>query len=91
VIERLEAEHPSCAVAVLIPRIEKRYWWQQLLHTHWPQRLAHWLLLYGGSHPAVMLVPWHFEKPTIDDAVDSEEATPIEPLEAAGDQPGSQA
>jgi hypothetical protein len=30
-IEGLEAEHPSRTIAVLIPEVVKRYWWQQLL------------------------------------------------------------
>jgi hypothetical protein len=35
-IEGLEAEHPSRTIAVLIPEVVKRYWWQQLTAPHPP-------------------------------------------------------
>jgi hypothetical protein len=72
-IERLEAEHPSRTIAVLIPEVVKRYWWQHLLHTHRAQRLANSLLLYGGERLAVMVVPWYLEEPRIEEALDPEE------------------
>jgi amino acid transporter len=87
-IERLEAEHPSRTIAVLIPEVEKRHWWQHLLHTHRARRLASSLLLYGGSRLAVMIVPWYLEEPRIEEAVDPEEAVLPETLQAAGDKPG---
>ncbi|MDB5410099.1 MAG: putative aminoacid/polyamine transporter, permease protein [Rhodospirillales bacterium] len=92
-IERLEAEHPSRTIAVLIPEVVKRHWWQHLLHTHRARRLANSLLHYGGSRLAVMIVPWYLEEPKVEEAVepeeaaDPEEAVPIEMLEAAGDKP----
>ncbi|MGZ5918011.1 MAG: APC family permease [Methyloceanibacter sp.] len=81
--ERLEAEHASRTIAVLIPEVVKRHWWQHLLHTHRARRLANSLLLYGGSRLAVMLVPWYLEEPRIEEAVDPEEATdPEETVDA---------
>jgi hypothetical protein len=92
-IERLEAEHPSRTIAVLIPEVVKRHWWQHLLHTHRARRLASSLLLYGGSRLAVMIVPWYLQEPRIEEAVDPdeaadpEEAAPPDALQAAGDKP----
>ena len=93
-IERLEAEHPLRTIAVLVPEVVKRHWWQHLLHAHRAQRLASSLLLYGGSRLAVMIVPWHLEEPRIEEAVDVEEAVDAEEvvppgtLEVAGNKRG---
>jgi amino acid transporter len=82
-IERLEAEHPSRAISVLIPEVVKRHWWQHLLHTHRARRLANALILYGGSRLAVMIIPWYLEEPSIEEAVDPEEAVLPETPQAA--------
>lgn len=74
-IENLEAEHPSRTIAVLIPMVVKRHWWQHLLHTHRARRLANSLLLYGGSRIAVMTLPWYLEEPRVEEAVEPEEIT----------------
>ena len=91
-IKGLESEHPSRTIAVLIPEIVKRHWWQHLLHTHRARSLANSLLLYGGSRLAVMIVPWYLEEPRIEEAVepeeaaDSEETVSPQALEAADDE-----
>jgi hypothetical protein len=90
-IERLEQEHPSRTIAVLVPEVVKRHLWQHLLHTHRAWRLANSLLLYGGSRLAVMIVPWYLEEPRTeevvgpDEAADPMEAVPPEMLQPAGD------
>lgn len=38
-VEQLKREHPARTVAVLIPDIVKRHWWEHLLHTHCAWRL----------------------------------------------------
>jgi amino acid transporter len=86
-VKRLEAEQPSRTIAVLVPEVVKRHWWQYLLHTHRARRLANSLLLYGGSGLAVMIVPWYLEEPRIEEAVDPAEAVPPETLRAAGEKP----
>jgi amino acid transporter len=73
-IEKLEAEYPSRTIAVLIPEVVKRHWWQHLLHTHRARSLANSLVLYGGSRLAVMIVPWYLDEPRIEEAVDPDEA-----------------
>jgi hypothetical protein len=87
-IGKLEAEHPSRTIAVLIPEVVKRHWWQHLLHTHRARRLANALILYGGSRLAVMTAPWYLEEPKIEEAVDPGEAVLPETAQPAADKPG---
>jgi hypothetical protein len=79
-IGKLEAEHPSRTIAVLIPEVVKRHWWQHLLHTHRARRLANALSLYGGSRL--------LEEPKIEEAVDPGEALLPETPQPAADKPG---
>jgi 23S rRNA A2030 N6-methylase RlmJ len=82
-VERLQAEHPARTIAVLIPEVVKRRWWQNLLHTHRARRLRNALLRYGGSGLVVMNAPWYLEEPRIEEALVPEEARP----QAAGNKP----
>jgi amino acid transporter len=75
-IEQLEAEHPSRTIAVLIPEIVKRRWWENLLHTHRARRLRNALLRYGGSRLVVINAPWYLEEPKIKGALVPEEELP---------------
>jgi amino acid transporter len=75
-VERLEADHPSRTIAVLIPEIVKRRWWESLLHTHRAWRLRNALLRYGGSRLVVINAPWYLEEPKIKEALIPEEGRP---------------
>ncbi len=77
-VERLEAEHPARRIAVLIPELVKRKWWQHLLHTHRARRLRDALLRYGGSRLMVINVPWYLSEPRIEEAMAPEEKRPAE-------------
>jgi amino acid transporter len=57
-IEKLDAEAPERAIAVLIPETVKPRWWQQLLHMHRAGRLRTYLMKYGGPRVTVVTVPW---------------------------------
>jgi amino acid transporter len=81
-IEHLQAEHPIRTIAVLIPEVVKRKWWQYFLHTHRARRLRNALLKYGGSRLVVMNAPWYLDEPRIEEAL-----VPEEMLQAAGDRP----
>jgi hypothetical protein len=72
-IEQLQADHPRRTIAVLIPEVVKRRWWQHLLHTHRAHRLRSALLSYGGSGLVVMNAPWYLDEPRIDEALTREE------------------
>jgi len=57
-IDKLDAEAPERAVAVLIPQTVKSAWWQNLLHTHRAARLRAGLLRAGRPNLTVVTVPW---------------------------------
>jgi amino acid transporter len=56
-------EAPQRPVAVLVPELMKRHWWQYLLHTQRARRLRQALLRHGGSALIVISVPWYLEEP----------------------------
>ena len=72
-IEELQRDDPERTVAVLIPQIVKRRWWQHLLHTHRAQRLRSALLRYAGSKVVVIDMPWYLEEPRVDEGLMPEE------------------
>jgi hypothetical protein len=62
-VRGLQADDPGCAVAVLIPELVKRKWWQFLLHTHRARRLRAKLLRFGEGRVVVINVPWALDAP----------------------------
>jgi amino acid transporter len=54
----LEAKAPGRRIAVLIPELVKRRWWQIFLHTRRARKLRERLMLHGGAHLTVINVPW---------------------------------
>lgn len=57
----LEREQPRRPLAVLLPQIVKRRWYQHLLHANRARRLRSLLLQHGGPGLTVIEVPWHLE------------------------------
>ena len=60
----LEARFPGRRMAVLVPEVVKRRWYQHLLHTHRARHLRRQLMAHGGSKLTVISVPWRAEEPT---------------------------
>jgi amino acid transporter len=73
-IREIEAESPDRTIAVLIPELVKRHWWEYLLSAQRARRLRRALLEYGGSRVVVMVVPWYLTEPNIEEAMTEEEA-----------------
>ncbi len=57
-IEKLDADTPGRSVAVLIPELMLRHWWERLLHTRRAERLRAALLANGGPRLKVVISPW---------------------------------
>ena len=57
-IEKLDADTPGRSVAVLIPEMVRRRWWERMLHNHRADRLRRMLLEHGGPRVNVIIVPW---------------------------------
>lgn len=79
-IGEIQRTHRNRLIAVLLPEVVKRHWWQFLLHGHRMRRLQAALLRYGGSRIVVMIIPWHLEEPRVEEGLEEEE-TPRTPAE----------
>ena len=58
-ILRLESENPGRKVAVLLPELVVRHWWENLLHNQRVQLLKILLLLKGNQRIVVVNIPWY--------------------------------
>ena len=58
-ILRLEAENPGRKVAVLLPELVVRHWWENLLHNQRVQILKLFLLVRGNQRIIVVNIPWY--------------------------------
>jgi hypothetical protein len=66
-LKGLAREHPRRVIAVIVPELIKRHWWQHLLHYRRARRLRRALLQSGGPRLVVIAVPWHLKDPPEDD------------------------
>jgi amino acid transporter len=62
-IKRLQDDHPSRLIAVLLPEVIKTRWWQALLHSRRARKLQSYLLRFGGSRLVLVHVPWYLREP----------------------------
>ena len=58
-ILQLEDDHPGRKVAVLLPELVVRHWWENLLHNQRVQLLKLMLLLRGNQRIVVVNIPWY--------------------------------
>ena len=76
---RLIEEHGGCEpgrpVAVVLPQLVEKRWWEAVMHTHRERRLRSVLLRDGGKDLAVVGVPWQLQPPPPLKVLAEEEAT----------------
>jgi amino acid transporter len=58
-ILEVERKHPGRKVAVLLPEMVVRHWWENLLHNQRVQLLKLILLLRGNQRIVVVNIPWY--------------------------------
>jgi hypothetical protein len=58
-ILHLESENPDRKVAVLLPELVVRHWWENLLHNQRVQLLKILLLVKGNQRIVVVNIPWY--------------------------------
>lgn len=58
-ILQLEAENPGRKIAVLLPELVVRHWWENLLHNQRVQLLKFLLLVKGNQRIIVVNIPWY--------------------------------
>lgn len=64
-LRRLEREHPTRQLAVIIPELVETRWWQYLLHNQRAAMLKAALLFWGDRRIAVINVPWYLGTPPV--------------------------
>jgi hypothetical protein len=58
-ILHLESENPDRKVAVVLPELVVRHWWENLLHNQRVQVLKILLLVRGNQRIVVINIPWY--------------------------------
>jgi hypothetical protein len=58
-IEKVEKEQPDRQIAVLIPELIVKHWWQTPLHNQRSQLLKLLLLMRGNQRIIVINIPWY--------------------------------
>jgi len=58
----LQKKNPARQIAVLLPELVERRWYQYFLHNQRPAILKAWLYLRGNQNTVVINVPWYFNK-----------------------------
>jgi len=58
-ILRVEREHPERQIAVLVPELVVKHWWQAPLHNQRAQLLKLLLLVRGNQRIIVINIPWY--------------------------------
>jgi hypothetical protein len=58
-ILEVEHTHPDRQIAVLVPELVVRHWWQTPLHNQRAQLLKVLLLLRGNQRIIVIKIPWY--------------------------------
>jgi len=68
-IETLKMKYPDRIIAVIIPELVQKHWWEIVLHSHHATGLKAALLFRGDSQIAVVNIPWYLDE-------DNEEVSP---------------
>ena len=75
-IEEQGGCEPGRPLAVVLPQLVEKRWWEALMHTHRERRLRSALLRNGGNDIAVIGVPWQLEPPAPAKILAEEEPVP---------------
>ena len=60
-VERLQAEHPSRQIAIIISELVQRHWYEVFLHNHSAEVLKARLLFEDNERIALINLPWHLD------------------------------
>jgi amino acid transporter len=60
-VEKVKQEFPRRQIAVIVPEMVKRHWWQYLLHQYRAERLRSALLQSGDRRTVLINVPWYVD------------------------------
>jgi hypothetical protein len=61
-ILELERQHPDRQIAVIVPSLVERHWYQYFLHNQTGELLTTLLFLRGNQRIVIVNVPWHLNE-----------------------------
>ncbi len=76
-IEEQGGCEPGRPVAVVLPQLVEKHWWQGVMHTHRERKLRSALLRNGGKDIAVIGVPWQLQPPAPEKILAEEEPAAV--------------
>jgi amino acid transporter len=83
-VAEIEEQNPDRPLAVVVPEVVEEHWWDYLLLNNLQtRRLCTALMRHGGPKLAVIVVPWAYEPPHLEEVIQQEEPGPAEPAVAA--------
>ena len=56
---KLENENPTKKIAIILPELVVRHWWENALHNQRAQLLKFYLLMRGNGRIIVINIPWY--------------------------------
>jgi amino acid transporter len=59
---KMEKEHAGRTIAVLVPELVVRHWWDRMMHNQRAQLLKLMLLVKGNEGIVVLNIPWYLQK-----------------------------
>lgn len=59
----LEARNPGRPIAVVVPELVEKHWWQYFLHRQHGRLLSFLLIFKGNQRISIINVPWHLDAP----------------------------
>jgi hypothetical protein len=59
---KMEKENQGRTIAVLVPELVVRHWWETVLHNQRAQLLKLLLLVKGNQGIVVLNIPWYLQK-----------------------------
>ena len=59
----LEARNPGRPIAVIVPELVEKHWWQYFLHRQHGRLLSLLLIFKGNQRISIINVPWHLDAP----------------------------
>jgi amino acid transporter len=59
----LEAQNPGRPIAVVVPELVEKHWWQYFLHRQHGRLLSLLLIFKGNQRISIINVPWHLDAP----------------------------
>ena len=62
---KIEAEHPSCQIVLVIPELIEQHWYHYFLQSNRAELLKGLMLLRGNDNIVIANLPWYLKRAEI--------------------------